>query len=66
MINAQCPCKKTTCKRHGDCEACKEFHKYPPGKPSTACERIRARDEEAARKAGQNGDTLRTDGDAIA
>lgn len=27
MIAQVCPCKRTSCKRHGNCEACREYHK---------------------------------------
>lgn len=27
MIAQVCPCKRTSCKRHGNCEACREHHK---------------------------------------
>ena len=30
-IRADCPCPKTKCPRHKDCDACREYHKtmYP-------------------------------------
>ncbi len=26
MEKQDCPCKRTACKRHGDCEACRAHH----------------------------------------
>lgn len=31
-----CPCKRIKCPRHGDCAACKEYHKN--SRYRTACE----------------------------
>lgn len=34
-----CPCKRTDCPRHGDCEACREHHHASDRKPLTRCEK---------------------------
>ena len=36
-INKDCPCTWPNCPRHGDCEACKEYHHKIGEK--TCCER---------------------------
>lgn len=41
-LNENCPCKRTKCKRHKNCEACKEHH-HTVRKQLTACERIKAK-----------------------
>ena len=34
-----CPCKRTDCPRHGDCEACREHHHASDRKQLTRCEK---------------------------
>lgn len=50
MINVDCPCKRTKCERHGDCEACREHHHTSSGKPLTACDRKEQRRAERIKK----------------
>ena len=37
VINKDCPCTYPGCPRHGDCEACKEYHHSMGQK--TSCEK---------------------------
>ena len=37
MKNPNCPCKNTSCARHGDCAACRAYHEKAGGK--TTCQR---------------------------
>lgn len=39
MIRQDCPCKRTKCERHGDCDACNRHHNLNEGKILTACDR---------------------------
>ena len=39
MINENCPCKKKSCPRHGDCEACRKHHADSKRKRPVYCER---------------------------
>ena len=36
----RCPCKRYQCERHGNCIACKEFHKQSSKYKQTTCERL--------------------------
>lgn len=39
-----CPCKRTSCERHGDCERCREYHhSKSSGKALTRCEKLKKR-----------------------
>ncbi|MGN0906611.1 MAG: hypothetical protein ACI4NM_05630 [Bullifex sp.] len=38
-----CPCKKTDCPRHGNCEECMRHH-MKKGKPPK-CEKLKAKEE---------------------
>ncbi|MGI6171627.1 MAG: hypothetical protein ACOYIC_07900 [Butyricicoccus sp.] len=40
--SADCPCKRTKCERHGDCDACREHHhsKGSGRKALTRCEKL--------------------------
>ena len=49
-INKDCPCKKTKCERHGQCEVCREHHKLKK-KILPYCENIKLK---AARKESQS------------
>lgn len=40
MNSENCPCKRTKCERHGDCEACRIHHHTDKRKALTACERL--------------------------
>jgi len=48
-IKQNCPCKKISCERHGNCEACKEHHSKLSGNRKTACERIKAKEKNGER-----------------
>ncbi|MCI8405138.1 MAG: hypothetical protein HFE49_09600 [Clostridia bacterium] len=37
--NEKCPCKRRKCKRHSNCEECREYHKTSGNKYAPACER---------------------------
>ncbi len=37
--NTKCPCKKLKCERHGNCDACREYHKTDGNKYIPVCER---------------------------
>lgn len=39
--NTNCPCKKKTCPRYGDCAACREYHRSHETKKMTSCEKQR-------------------------
>ena len=39
MTNENCPCKKKSCPRHGDCEACREYHEASKRKRPVYCDR---------------------------
>lgn len=39
MINENCPCKKRSCPRHGDCEACRRHHAESKHQRPIYCER---------------------------
>lgn len=41
----KCPCKRTGCKRHGDCTACTEHHHASKKIPLTTCERLKKKRE---------------------
>lgn len=41
--NENCPCKRTACKRHGDCQACREHHSSSQRKLLPTCDRLEAR-----------------------
>lgn len=38
-MNEKCPCKKTDCKRHGDCAACRAHHAKSKKNKPVACEK---------------------------
>lgn len=42
MFSEKCPCKKKSCPRHGDCEACREHHAAAKRKRPVYCERKNA------------------------
>ncbi|WMC91071.1 helix-turn-helix domain-containing protein [Kineothrix sp. MB12-C1] len=55
MENKDCPCKRTKCKRHGNCDACREHHQLSKHQSFPACERIEAKKErKEARKERKN------------
>lgn len=35
----ECPCKKKSCARHGDCDACRAYHMQSRRKRPVACEK---------------------------
>ena len=37
MVKEDCPCKKKSCERHGNCDACKAYH--AESKRKRPCER---------------------------
>lgn len=39
MENNQCPCRKKSCERHGNCDACREHHAKSKSKIPVYCER---------------------------
>ncbi len=39
MINENCPCKKKSCSRYGNCEACRKYHAALSHKKPVYCER---------------------------
>ena len=39
MTNENCPCKKKSCPRHGDCEACRRYHEASKRKRPVYCDR---------------------------
>ncbi len=39
MTNEKCSCKKKSCPRHGDCEACREYHEASKRKRPVYCDR---------------------------
>lgn len=39
MRNENCPCKKKSCPRHGDCEACRSYHAASKRKRPVFCEK---------------------------
>ena len=45
MMNEQCPCKRTKCERHGNCEQCREHHKTVKKNVQVACERQPKKEE---------------------
>lgn len=49
MENKDCPCKRKSCPRHGDCEACKAFH--ADSKIALPCERKK---QKVKKPAGQS------------
>lgn len=54
MPTRQCPCRKISCKRHGDCDACRAHHrnsKYPP-----YCESRRALQKSRGGKKDETGE----------
>ncbi|MGN0456396.1 MAG: hypothetical protein ACI4F2_06030 [Acutalibacteraceae bacterium] len=51
-INQDCPCKRTKCARHGNCEECKKHHALKK-KHLPACERIRQREKRRSEKDGK-------------
>lgn len=41
MNRIDCPCKRTECERHGNCDACKAYHHgKTSGKLLTRCEKL--------------------------
>lgn len=55
MENKDCPCKRTKCERHGNCDACREHHRLSKHQSFPACERIEAKKErKEARKERRN------------
>lgn len=49
-LNENCPCKRLKCERHGDCDACNEYHRTVNTKYKTACERLRSKEEKKEKK----------------
>lgn len=43
LRNADCPCKRAKCSRHGNCVACREYHGDPKQNPA-ACQRTPRRE----------------------
>lgn len=43
--NKNCPCKRVTCQRHGDCIACYEHHQKSNIRYETACEQRKKKKE---------------------
>lgn len=52
LKNSSCPCKREQCIRHGDCKACQAHHRQKDA--LTACERLKQREERAARRKPKN------------
>ncbi len=46
MNNIPCPCKRTKCVRHGNCEVCREHHKNK--KSLTFCDRLKKKEQRKA------------------
>ena len=46
--NTNCPCKKKSCPRFGDCEACRAYHRSHETKKMTSCEKQRMDREQQA------------------
>lgn len=46
----KCPCRKSNCKYHGDCEACMNHHYNMERKTKTQCDRLKAKMERQNRK----------------
>ena len=46
MNNTNCPCKRTKCERHGDCDKCREYHHNKHSKKSlTRCEKLEKKEQ---------------------
>ena len=39
--NPDCPCTNTSCPRHGDCAACRDYHHSLGGQ--TSCEKLKGK-----------------------
>jgi len=51
MNNTDCPCKRTKCERHGNCNACQEHHhRECSRKPLTACEKAEKKEQKRTDK----------------
>lgn len=46
MNNIPCPCKRTKCVRHSNCEVCREHHKNK--KSLTFCDRLKKKEQRKA------------------
>lgn len=48
-IKKDCPCKRTKCERHGQCDICREHHKLKK-KTLPYCERMKQKTERKERR----------------
>lgn len=49
MNYIDCPCKRTECERHGNCDVCKAYHHgKTSGKSLTRCEKLEKKEEKRA------------------
>ncbi len=49
MNHIDCPCKRTECERHGNCDVCKAYHHgKTSGKSLTRCEKLEKKEEKRA------------------
>ena len=49
MNNTDCPCKRTKCERHGNCDECRDYHhNKKSGITLTRCEKLEQTEQKRA------------------
>ena len=50
MNQAECPCKRVKCERHGKCDECKAHHSAESRKTLTYCQKLERKGEKRAER----------------